>query len=475
MSWFRTPMSVLLIVLVGAALVGAALVGVPAAKTWWDQHYGVANAGPSHAVEPKPRAELALDDRDTLVLPHDVAQTMGVAVTEVQPAPETEPLWLDGTLILGAEHLVHVHSRFAGDVVELGVLPVPSLAETGDSSPEPRKNRPLRFGDHVQQGQLLAVIWSKELGEKKSELVENLSRLRVEQEKLKRLEELLATGSVPERSVREAERDVDSSTIAVARAERTLRSWKLNPEEIEEIRHEAEEIRARKGHWSKEMVDKWARVEVRAPLDGTIVEKNINVGDFVASELDIFKIADLTQIDVLAHAYEEDLPALERLPADRRQWQVYVKADRDAPPMSGHFDRIGNIIDPNQHTALIMGWVDNSSGRLRVGQFVTARIDLPIEPNEVVVPVSAVVDQEGQSYVFVRDGAHADRYTRRRVHPAQRRDNLVYLRAAPHAGAGQPGPVPLKPGEQVVTVAGVELAAELQSLQAANRVTASAN
>ena len=34
--------------------------------------------------------------------------------------------------------------------------------------------RPVRFGDAVNKGQLLAVIWSKDLGEKKSELVDAL-------------------------------------------------------------------------------------------------------------------------------------------------------------------------------------------------------------------------------------------------------------------------------------------------------------
>src|SRR5206468_9128358 len=52
----------------------------------------------------------------------------------------------------------------------------------------PRAEGELRFGDFVHKGQLLAVVWSKDLGEKKSELVEGIARLRIDEEKLENLQ-----------------------------------------------------------------------------------------------------------------------------------------------------------------------------------------------------------------------------------------------------------------------------------------------
>ena len=54
-------------------------------------------------------------------------------------------------------------------------------------------------------------------------------------------------------------------------------------------------------------------IEVRSPLDGVILEKNIALGDLVDTNLDLFKIADLSRLRVMAHAYEEDLPLLDAL------------------------------------------------------------------------------------------------------------------------------------------------------------------
>src|SRR5262249_17887412 len=157
--------------------------------------------------------------------------------------------------------------------------------------------RPLRFGDGVRKGQLLAVVWSKDLGEKKSELVDAVSRLKLDQEILQQLKEGYSSGVTPERSLREQERNVESDLIALARAERTLRAWRLTDAEIEAIKAEAEAIRKDPNKRGREDKD-WARVEVRAPQDGTILEKNVTVGDIVDTAADLFKIADLNRLSV---------------------------------------------------------------------------------------------------------------------------------------------------------------------------------
>ena len=333
-----------------------------------------------------------------------------------------EPLKLDGQLYLLSNSMVHVHSRFSGDVVEIGEYDDPNLSRllaangkglgnaaapgAPNADPEspsrPREyRRQLEFGDFVREGQLLAVVWSKELGEKKSELVEAVARLRIDEERLKALEEAEQKGAVPHDKVRQQQKLVEGDVVDVDKAERTLRSWRVSDEEIESVRTEAERIRHRNLAPTMRLQENWARVEVRAAVSGTIVEKNVAVGDFVANDLDLFKISDLSRMNVLAISFEEDLPLLEGIPPADRIWKVRLKAD-PGKELAGSFDRIGPIIDPTQHTALVMGWVVNPRERLRSGQFITAYIKLPVQPDEVSIPVSALVDQEGHTYVFAQ-------------------------------------------------------------------------
>ena len=169
-----------------------------------------------------------------------------------------------------------------------------------------------------------------------------------------------------------------------------------------------------------------------------IVERNIAVGVVVDTQLDLFKIADLKRLEVMAHIYEEDLNLIEDRPPEERQWSIHVRSDPQAQSLAGRFDQIGPIIDSSQHTALVMGWVDNSAERLRIGQFITATIDLPAPRDAVSVPMKSLVDQGGKYRVFIQTDPARPEYTSRVVTPLGHGPNdVVYLSTRPPAAAAQ--------------------------------------
>src|SRR5262249_25141302 len=203
--------------------------GLSPVRDWWKR--------PPHesaASEEKPSSAERVPDRpDSLRLPRDVTDTLRIQTAEARPATRPRGLELSGKLAVDTNRPVRVHTRFAGEVVR--VEPVEDTARPGGQT----AFRPLRPGDRVEENQLLAVVWSKDLGEKKSELVDALSRLQLDQALLDSLRESFKKGVIPERSLREKERDVEAGRIAVDRAERTLRAWRLTDEGIEAVRAEA--------------------------------------------------------------------------------------------------------------------------------------------------------------------------------------------------------------------------------------------
>jgi cobalt-zinc-cadmium efflux system membrane fusion protein len=388
----------------------------------------------------------------TLQLPSDVVRRFGIQTAKAESATQAMALELSGTLILDANRMSHVHARFPGEIVELGAL---------DGS------RPVDFGAGVQKGQLLAVIWSRDLGEKKSDLVDGLSQLWVDEETWNRMSAAAQEGAIPDRTLRQAERQVEADRIVVARVMRTLETWRVPQEEIDAVRAEAQRLAKEKGKGRarEEMVHQWARSEVRAPLAGVILERNAALGDLVDTTVDLFKIADLSRLRVVAHAYEEDLPALDALPASQRHWSVQVGADAKLLPRSGNFDQIGRIIDPNQHTALVMGWVDNADGRLRVGQFITATVGLTPPKNEVAVPATAIVEEGSREILFVQPEGSPTQFTRRQVALARRAGPIVFVRGQLTAEQRRRGLEPLSVGERVVTAGVVQLTDAMRDLK----------
>src|SRR5262249_39221501 len=154
-------------------------------------------------------------------LPPDRLARLGIRVIEArarEAAPRT--LELVGTLALEPDRLARVRSRFAGEGVEV-------RGPDGKAGPPP-----LRAGDLVKKRQLLAVVWSKELGGKTGALVDPVLGLRLDRHVLSRVGEVFREGAVREAAFRQAQRQVGKDQLAVARAERTLRTWGLSAEDL---------------------------------------------------------------------------------------------------------------------------------------------------------------------------------------------------------------------------------------------------
>src|SRR5205823_1473198 len=103
---------------------------------------------------------------DVFDLPEDVVQKMQIPKPfQIREEPERPQLSLSGTLAFDPDYLARIQSRFPGDLMEVGNDIEPGSDKFGKTL----LDQPLRYGSAVTEGQLLAVVWSKELGEKKSE------------------------------------------------------------------------------------------------------------------------------------------------------------------------------------------------------------------------------------------------------------------------------------------------------------------
>ena len=434
--------------------------GIYAVRAWSPEGQGEPGASGRQAEQ---TAELVSTTPETIFLPDNVVKMLGVSVVEARSSAQPRLLEMQGSLALDTNKLVRVHARFAGEVTEIAAV---ADDEAPHAHGQPAR-RPLSFGDRVKKDQLMAVVWSKDLGEKKSELIDGLSQLRVDQQTLDRLSKAYAQGAIPERTMHDMERNVEADQIAVSRAERTLEAWRLPEGEIQAVREEAQAVHERHGKRDALKEKDWARVEVRAPFDGVVVEKNLAVGDIIDTTNDLFKVASLDQMTVWANAREEDLTSLLDLPPDQRTWSVRINAESGTPPLSGRMDRIGYISDPTQHTVMVMGHIDNPRERYRAGQFITATVPLPAASEEVVVPAAALVEDGQESVLFVETDSQHSHYRLRHVAVVRRTPKEVYVRSQLTPEESARGLQPVRPGERVVAASAIQLRAALDDLLAA--------
>jgi Cu(I)/Ag(I) efflux system membrane fusion protein len=174
-------------------------------------------------------------------------------------------------------------------------------------------------------------------------------------------------------------------------------------------------------------------IAVSAPIDGYVVRKSAVRGSYVQPGTELFEIADLSKVWVVAEIYEYDMARV-------RVGQTVDVALSAYPGQrfSGKVAFIQPTVDAATRTSSVRVELPNKDGKLRPGMYgdVTIRLD---GAEGVVVPAEALVDTGEYQYVFLaREGG---RFEPRRVRAGARSGGKVQILEG------------LAPGDSVVTTA----------------------
>lgn len=120
-----------------------------------------------------------------------------------------------------------------------------------------------------------------------------------------------------------------------------------------------------------------ARLLIRSPLSGQVIEKNVVEGASVESGTVLFKVADLATVWIEADVYERDLPFL------RLGQEIEARVDA-LPGMSfmGEVALIYPVLNAETRTNRIRVFVENPDLLLRPGMFATVLVRTPISETE---------------------------------------------------------------------------------------------
>ncbi len=137
--------------------------------------------------------------------------------------------------------------------------------------------------------------------------------------------------------------------------------------------------------------------ELRAPIAGTIIERQISLGEYASEQKPAFVVADLSTIWVDLSIYRQDLRRV------RINDEVLIDPDDGRGEIKGAISYIAPIGSSETQTALARVVLPNPDGRLRPGLFVTARLILAARNVTVAVRRSAIQTLENRTIVFVRE------------------------------------------------------------------------
>jgi membrane fusion protein, heavy metal efflux system len=287
-----------------------------------------------------------------IVFPEGSPQVTSFATDAVR---ESGPLKmrLTGRLVWDENRTVRLYPPFAGRVLQILV----------------------KTGERVSRGQALAKLASPDfaLAEK------NLNRLR----------ELHAAGVSSRKDLATAEADYARADAELARAMGKIKLYGASTDSVDQ------------------------NFSLASPIDGVVVERNINPGQELRPDLQLsnspamFVITDPTRLWVQLDAAESQLAALK--PGKKIQLRSAAWPNET---FTATLENISDFIDPASRAVKVRGAVENRERKLKGEMFITA--ELQEAPGaDLQIPEKALVLSGDTYYVFVED--KPGRYSRQEV------------------------------------------------------------
>ncbi len=306
-----------------------------------------------------------------------------------------------------------------------------SLNENRTSHVSPRvagiiKSSEGDIGTKVKEGDVLFTMDSVEVGDAVNGYINYKSILALELRNLERIKALYEKKIVSEKDLIEISIKYEETLAALRTARNKMEIYGLTARDIEGINPESD------GNTISKLL-------IRAPLNGTVIEKHAVNGEYwdTDSEIDVMTVSDLENLWVLADVYEADLKTLLDANSEKAECEIEFLPFK-GKVFRGTIENIGMTIDEVTRTVKVRIAIGNPDGILRPGMFCSVKI--PSNPSDemAAVPESAVLSDEGKSFVFVE--IIENFYARKPVSTGRKYDGYVEILKG------------LAPGEQVVSV-----------------------
>lgn len=226
------------------------------------------------------------------------------------------------------------------------------------------------LGQAVGRGDTLAVIESREAASLNAEIEAARARAALAQSNLRREQRLFAERVSAEQDLIAARTAATEANIALRLAQQQLsatggRAGALN------------------------------RVAIRSPIAGQVIARPATLGQTVAADGELYRVANLSRITIAASLAPAD--------ASRVKPGARVEVTAAGRRQEGRVTFVSPVLDETTRLVQVLATLDNAGATWRVGEPVTASIMLPSTGDRsIAVPSTAVQSVENKTVVFIR-------------------------------------------------------------------------
>jgi cobalt-zinc-cadmium efflux system membrane fusion protein len=237
-------------------------------------------------------------------------------------------------------------------------------------------------GDEVKQGDILAIIESREMAEIKANFLASVEKEKLALSLLEREKTLYDKKISAKQDYLNAKSAYQETKINVQLGTQKLQAFGINESEINTL--------------SDQDQPNLRLYEVRAPIDGVIIKRHITKGEFVEDTTTIYEVANLSRVWVEIGIYPKDILKV------KKGQTVLVKLPVSGKETEAKIIYVSPIVEDETITSEAVAEIDNPNRDWLPGTFVQVSIDTENIEASIVVPKDSIQEIDGESVVFVR-------------------------------------------------------------------------
>lgn len=304
-----------------------------------------------------------------------------VSIDTVALYEVTGELTLNGRVTFNQEQVARVFPIFGGTVTEVSV----------------------EIGDHVRKGDVLATIRSGEVADYEKQSKEAEQQFIIARRNLQSVRDMAASGMASERDVLQAEQEMNNAEAEVKRISEIFSIYHISGKSL---------------------------YQLKAPVSGFIVDKNINKEMQLRSDQsdEVFIISGLENVWVMADVYEGDISKVRENASVRITTLAYPGKE-----FTGKIDKVYNMLDTESKTMNVRIKLANSNYLLKPGMFTNVCVQSKVVDKELpCIDAHALVFEGGKNYVVMVDTNK--KLTVKEVQVYRQSGKVCYLSAGVSAG-----------------------------------------
>lgn len=238
------------------------------------------------------------------------------------------------------------------------------------------------IGEPVREGEIIAIVESKEMAEAKAAYITALKRETLAAQTIAAEEILKNKNITSQQDYLHTLLAAKEALINLEVAAQQLYILGLDKSDIKKLEHD-------------QLLD-LRTYEMKSPITGVVTAKNINLGELIQSDKEVFVVADLDTVWIELGIYPKDLEKV------KIGSTININLIGHEQPMAeAVVTQLSPTIDENTRTASAIAVLPNISRKWFPGSYVNAHIVVEERKVPIAVLKSAVHDIDGDCCLFI--------------------------------------------------------------------------